>query len=122
MIVIKWSDKLEGYGDNIDSPLCGGLYNEEENSLVPWSGTDPDAKINCFTWSKEENDWIAPRDQYNEGFKNWKVPIHNSQSHLHNLKHKIRTEKIRSKFSGSVKFNWITREGNTEIFIKYCND
>ena len=26
MVVIKWSDKVEGSGDNIDSPLCGGLY------------------------------------------------------------------------------------------------
>ena len=22
MVVVKWSDKVEGYGDNIDSPLC----------------------------------------------------------------------------------------------------
>ena len=26
MVVVKWSDKVEGSGDNIDSPLCGGLY------------------------------------------------------------------------------------------------
>ena len=26
MVVVKWSVKLEGYGDNIDSPLYGGLY------------------------------------------------------------------------------------------------
>ena len=25
MVIIKWSEKVEGYGDNIDSPLCGGL-------------------------------------------------------------------------------------------------
>ena len=25
-LVIKWSEKVEGYGDNIYSPLCGGLY------------------------------------------------------------------------------------------------
>ena len=25
MVVVKWSDKVEGSGDNIDSPLCGGL-------------------------------------------------------------------------------------------------
>ena len=25
MTVVKWSDKVEGYGDNIDSTLCGGL-------------------------------------------------------------------------------------------------
>ena len=41
MLVVKWSDKVEGSGDDIDSPLCGGLYKEEEDSLVPWSRTDP---------------------------------------------------------------------------------
>ena len=49
IVVIKWSDKVQGYGDNIDSPLCSGLYKEEEDYLVPWLGTDPDAKMNCFT-------------------------------------------------------------------------
>ena len=62
MVFVKWSDKVEGSGDNIDSPLCGGLYKEEEDSLVPWSGTDPDANMNCFTWSKMNNDWIVPED------------------------------------------------------------
>ena len=42
MVVIKWLEKVEGSGDNIYSPLCGGLYKEEEDSLVPWSGTDPE--------------------------------------------------------------------------------
>ena len=51
MVVVKWSDKVEGSGDDIDLPLCGGLY-KEEKAIVPWSGTDPDAKMNCFTWSK----------------------------------------------------------------------
>ena len=63
MVVIKWSDKVEGSGNNIDSPLCGILYKEEEDSLVPWSGTDTDAKMNCFTLSKENDYWIVPEDQ-----------------------------------------------------------
>ena len=41
MVVVKWSDELEESGDNIDSPLCGGLYKEEEDYLVPWSGIYP---------------------------------------------------------------------------------
>ena len=57
---------MEGSGDNIDSPLCSGLYKEEEVSLVSWSGIDPDYKMNLFTWSKENNDWIVPEDQYDE--------------------------------------------------------
>ena len=65
-VVIKWSDKIDGSGDNIYSPLCGGLYKEEEDSLVPWSGTYPYAKMNSFTWSKDNDNWIVPEDQYNE--------------------------------------------------------
>ena len=54
MAVIKWSEKVEGSGDNINSPLCVGLYEEEDDYLVPWSRTNPDAKMNLFTWSKEK--------------------------------------------------------------------
>ena len=46
MVVVKWSDKVEGSVDNIDNHLCSGLYKEDDDSLVPWSGTDPDAKMN----------------------------------------------------------------------------
>ena len=60
MVVVKWSDKVEGSGDNIDSPLCGGLYKEEEDYLVTWSGTHINVKMNCFTWSKDNNYCIVP--------------------------------------------------------------
>ena len=108
MVVIKCSDKLEWYGDNIYSPLCSGLYKEEDDSLVPWSGTYTDAKMNCFTWSKENNDWIVPADQYNEEFKNWRGPIHNGQFHSQTLKEKRKKEDTCSKYTGSAKFNDIT--------------
>ena len=86
MVVIKWSEKVEGSGENIYSPLCSGLNKEEDDSLVPWSGTDPDAKMNGFTWSKENNDCIALEDQYDDEFKNWRGPMHNVQLRSHTLK------------------------------------
>ena len=79
MLVIKWSDKVEGYRDNIDAPMCGGLYKKYDVYLFNWSGTDPYSKMNCFTCSKEDNDWIVVEYQYNEEFKNWRGPIHNVQ-------------------------------------------
>ena len=79
MVVVKWLDKVEGSSDNLYIPLCRGLYKEEDNSLVPRSGIDPDSKMNCFAWSEEDNDWIIPVYQYNEEFKNWQGPIHNGQ-------------------------------------------
>ena len=48
MVVVKWSDKVEGSRDDIYLSLCGVLYKEEKD-IIPWSGTDPDANMNCFT-------------------------------------------------------------------------
>ena len=56
MMVIKWSDAIKVPRVKVNGPLCGGLYNEDNVSIIPWSGTDPDAKMNSFTWSTEEND------------------------------------------------------------------
>ena len=121
MVVVKWSDKVEGSGYDIDLLLCGGLY-KEETDIVPWSGTDPDAKMNCFTWSKEDNDWIVSGDQYNEKFKNWKGPIHNCQFRSQTLKDKRKTEETCSKYAGSAKFNGFPREGNPARPIKSYKD
>ena len=35
MVVVKFPDKVEGYGDDIDSPLGSGLY-KEEKEIIPW--------------------------------------------------------------------------------------
>ena len=109
---------MEGSEGNIYSSLCGVLCKEGENSLVPWSVTDPDAKINCFTWYKDNNDWIVPEDQYDEVFKNWRGPIHNCQFCSQTLKDKRKTEDVCSKYAGSANFNGIPREGNPVIPIK----
>ena len=52
MVVIKCSDKVKGSVDNIDNSLCDELYKDEGNSLVPWSGTEPNPKMNSFNWYK----------------------------------------------------------------------
>ena len=70
-MVIKWSDAIKGTRVKLYGPLCGGLYKEDHGSIVPCTGTDPDAKVDCFNWSKEKNDWIVPGYQYNEELKNW---------------------------------------------------
>ena len=51
MVVIKWSDEIKVPRVKVDGPLCGALYKEDHGSIIPWSGTDPDAKTNSFTWS-----------------------------------------------------------------------
>ena len=77
MVVIKWSDAIKGPLVKVYGPLCGGLYKEDHEYIIPWSVTDPGGNMNYFTWSKEENEWIVLGDQYNEEFNNWRGPIKN---------------------------------------------
>ena len=122
MVVIKWSYKIKGPRVKVDGPLCGGLYKENHRSIIPWSGTDPDSKMNSFTCSIEENGWILLGDQYNEDFNNWKGPINNVQFRQQNLKEMKKTEETCYKYAGSVKFNGIPREGKPAIPIKSYKD
>ena len=78
--------------------------------------------MNCFTCSKNNNDWIVPEDQYDDEFKNWRGSIHNGQFRSHTTKEKRKTEETCSKYAESAKFNGIPREGNPEIPIKYYKD
>ena len=86
MVVIKWSYAIKGQRVKFDGPQCGGLYKEDNESIITWSGTDPDSKMKSFTWSTEENDWIFLGTQYNEDFSNWKGTINNGQFRQQNLK------------------------------------
>ena len=122
MVVMKWSDEIKEPKVNVDGPQCGGLYKEDNESIIPWSGTDPDAKMNSFTWSKEENDWIFLQNQYNEDFNNWKGPIKNGQFRQKNIKEMRKTEETFSQYVGPVKFNEIPLEGNPAIPIKSYKD
>ena len=75
MVVIKWSDAIKEPRVKVDGQQCGVLYKEDNGSIIPWSGIDPDTKMNSLIWSIEENARIVLGDQYNEDFNNWKGPI-----------------------------------------------
>ena len=92
MVVIKFSDAINGPIVKGDGPPCVGLYKEDHGSIIPWSGTDPDAKMNSFTWSTDKNDWIVLGDWYSGDFNNWRGHINNGQFRQHNLKEMRKTE------------------------------
>ena len=74
--------------------------------------------MNCFTWSKDNNDWIVPEYQYDDELKNWRGPINNGQLCAHILKENRKTEETYSKYTDYAKFNIIPKEGNPSIPIK----
>ena len=122
MVVIKWSDAIKGPRVKVDGPECGGLYKEDHGYIIPWSGTDPDAKTNYFTYSKDNNDWIVLGYHYNEECNNWRGTVYSGQFCQHDLKEMRNTEETCSKYAGSAKFIRIPREGNPGIPVNSYKD
>ena len=112
IMVFKWLEEVQGLVDEIYSPLCVVLYKEQYVFIVPWSVTDPYTNINWFSCSKKDNDWILPEGLYNKELKNFQVPIHNGSFLSQTFKENSNTEDTCTNYSGSDKFNVITREGN----------
>ena len=104
MVVIKWSYAIKKPRVKVDGPLCGGLYKEDHRSIIPWSETDPYSKMNSFTWSTYDNDWVVLGDQYNEEFNNWRGTINNGQFRQQNIKEMRNKDETCSNFACYVKF------------------
>ena len=73
--------KLDGAlaGQAINMPICGGIFkdkNQDKTLIIPWSGTDPDSKINCYSWSKDERKWQIPISQHLSEVELTKCPCH----------------------------------------------
>ena len=102
--------------------LLRRLYKEWGGNIFTWLGIDPDSEMNCFLCSKKETDWIVPEVLYNKEFKNWRGPIHNGKFRLQTFNENSNTEYTCTNYTGSLKFNGITREVMTSILIKSYKD
>ena len=58
-----WDDQLPAKPEAVQ-PMFGGLFKDSEDKLIPWSGTDPDSNINCYSWDTSLEKWICADDLY----------------------------------------------------------
>ena len=45
-------------------PIFGGLFKDSDDRIIPWSGTDLDSNVNCFTWNFKFSTWICKNDTF----------------------------------------------------------
>eukprot|EP00957_Ditylum_brightwellii_P177075 13489235-Ditylum_brightwellii.AAC.1 len=66
-------------GHTIATPFCGGIFkdkNQDKELIIFWSSSDPDSKVNCFSWSKDDSKLQIPRSQYLPGVESMKSQCH----------------------------------------------
>ena len=66
---VTWSSLgTESTGTPI--PEVGGLYKDPDGKIIPFVGTDPDARVNVFSYSESLNDWECDVTIFHHTFTN----------------------------------------------------
>ena len=92
MPFVKWTDKHLGKAELVIYPIRRGLYNEGDDTFIPWSGTKTAYQMNYFIWDKKQDDWKTPGTNFNEKHSNWSRPVYNGNFREQELKDKCKTD------------------------------
>eukprot|EP00957_Ditylum_brightwellii_P103291 7872358-Ditylum_brightwellii.AAC.1 len=77
-------------GHMIATLLCEGIFkdkNQDKEPIIPWSCTNLDSKINCYSWPKDDSKWKIPRSQHLPGVESIKGSCHIGMLHPMVAKH-----------------------------------
>ena len=99
----EWSD---GEEEEI-APVCGGLFKDKDDKLIPWSGTDPDSKHRHFSWNTSAKKWICLNVRGRTGPVGPKMqgPLHIGQFRPTDYKSISRVKDACTKFEGTARFS-----------------
>ena len=80
-----------------------------ENEPMAYTGSDPDSKVNIYSYVVDETDstkgtWKCPRELQNPRYKSHKGPLHVGQFRPTNVKEKRKVKTSCCTFTGSAKY------------------
>ena len=113
---ILWSS-LSSVGPSTISPLCGGLFKEDSGTITAFVGSDPDSKVNLFSWDSSLDDWVC-LGLYQPKGPNNKGPVHQGQFRPTNLKLAAAVERVCTSHSGAKYHGLSALEGETLIPVR----
>jgi len=113
---ILWSS-LSSVGPSTISPLCGGLFKEDSGTITAFVGSDPDSKVNLFSWDSSLDDWVC-LGLYQPKGPNNKGPVHQGQFRPTNLKLAAAVERACTSHSGAKYHGLSALEGETLIPVR----
>jgi hypothetical protein len=54
---VAWTDTAAGMSTAVAIPKFGDIMHSSEGTIFPWSGSDPDSEIQCFSYKESDKIW-----------------------------------------------------------------
>eukprot|EP00957_Ditylum_brightwellii_P024666 1863532-Ditylum_brightwellii.AAC.1 len=98
--IVTWDDFVSNQSEEIP-PKCGGFVLTKDDMLLTFVGTDPDAKVNVFSYDLSSKGYRVNKRLLNKNFQAVKGPVNNGQYCLVDLKAIKFVEEACTKYVGS---------------------
>ena len=96
---IDWVD--EGDGGTVPKPKCGGLFKSDKGEVVPFVGTNPDAKINSYSWCDIKSKWSIDAKISHSDWDNIKGPVNVGQYRPRGVKSELKMQEACIRYNGT---------------------
>eukprot|EP00957_Ditylum_brightwellii_P070310 5341411-Ditylum_brightwellii.AAC.1 len=80
-----WDDFVSNQSEEIVTQ-CGGFVLNDDDKILAFVGTDPDAKVNVFSYDPSTKKHTVDRKLLNKSYQAVKGPVNNGQYHPADLK------------------------------------
>ena len=73
--VVSWEDHVGVKEDLVAVPKCGGLFKQDDDKVIAFVGTDPDACVNVWSYNQDAKNYQADKSHLNPLWSHKKRPV-----------------------------------------------
>ena len=110
---IDWVE--EGDGGTVPKPKCGGLFKSDKGEVVPFVGTNPDAKINSYSWCDIKSKWSIDAKISHSDWDNIKGPVNVGQYRPRGVKSELKTQEACIRYDGTKFDGVVSKDGAMSV-------
>ena len=106
--LLTWEESTKLSTSSIVCPKIGGLVKQDDGTLLAFSGTDPDKKVNVWSYDADKNTYVIEQDARNPNWTDQQGPSHVGQYRPRDIKQLLQIEKSCVTYTHTIKFLGLT--------------
>eukprot|EP00957_Ditylum_brightwellii_P132174 10078406-Ditylum_brightwellii.AAC.1 len=91
-LMVSWEDHAGVKEDLVAVPKCGGLFKQDDDKIIAFVGTDPDACVNVWFYNQDAKNYQTDKNHLNPLLSHKKGTVWTGQFRPSSIKQIQKTE------------------------------
>eukprot|EP00957_Ditylum_brightwellii_P158254 12046006-Ditylum_brightwellii.AAC.1 len=114
--MVSWEGHVGVKEDLVTVPKCGGLFKQDDDKVMAFIGTDPDACVNVWSYNQDTKTYQADKSYLNHLWNHKKGPVWEGQFRPSSIKQIQKTEQVCTNYTGTKFDGLISKNGGAPPF------